>query len=75
MSAAYSYMIAEDEPLLARALAQQLSKHWPAARCAAIAVNGAEARSRLTMRSPRTWHFSTCACRNLMDWRLRGNCA
>jgi DNA-binding LytR/AlgR family response regulator len=43
MSAPYSYVIAEDEPLLARALAQQLSQHWPSARCAAIAVNGAEA--------------------------------
>jgi DNA-binding LytR/AlgR family response regulator len=43
MSAPYSYIIAEDEPLLARVLAQQLSEHWPSARCAAIAANGAEA--------------------------------
>jgi DNA-binding LytR/AlgR family response regulator len=43
MSASYSYIIAEDEPLLARALAQQLIEHWPSARCAAIAANGAEA--------------------------------
>ncbi|HEY0803349.1 MAG TPA: LytTR family DNA-binding domain-containing protein [Steroidobacteraceae bacterium] len=43
MSTPYSYIIAEDEPLLARALAQQLSQHWPSARCAAIAANGAEA--------------------------------
>ena len=43
MSTAYSYIIAEDEPLLARVLAQQLSEHWPSARCAGIAANGAEA--------------------------------
>ena len=43
MSTPYSYLIAEDEPLLARALAQQLSQHWPAAHCAGIAANGAEA--------------------------------
>jgi DNA-binding LytR/AlgR family response regulator len=43
MSTSYSYIIAEDEPLLARALAQQLAEHWPSARCAAIATNGAEA--------------------------------
>jgi DNA-binding LytR/AlgR family response regulator len=43
MNASYSYVIAEDEPLLARALSQQLSQHWPSARCVAIAVNGAEA--------------------------------
>ena len=43
MSTPYSYIIAEDEPLLARVLAQQLNEHWPAARCAAIAANGAEA--------------------------------
>ena len=41
--AVLSYIIAEDEPLLARVLAQQLNEHWPAARCAAIAANGAEA--------------------------------
>jgi DNA-binding LytR/AlgR family response regulator len=43
MSPTYSYIIAEDEPLLAQVLAQQLSEHWPSARCAAIAANGAEA--------------------------------
>jgi DNA-binding LytR/AlgR family response regulator len=43
MSTPYSYIIAEDEPLLARVLAQQLSERWPAARCAGIAANGAEA--------------------------------
>ena len=43
MSTPYSYIIAEDEPLLARVLAQQLNEHWPSARCAAIAANGAEA--------------------------------
>ena len=43
MSTPYSYIIAEDEPLLARALAKQLAEHWPSARCAAIAANGAEA--------------------------------
>ena len=43
MSSSYSYIIAEDEPLLARALAKQLAEHWPSARCAAIAANGAEA--------------------------------
>jgi DNA-binding LytR/AlgR family response regulator len=39
----YSYIIAEDEPLLARALAQQLAEHWPSARCSGLAANGAEA--------------------------------
>jgi DNA-binding LytR/AlgR family response regulator len=39
----HSYIIAEDEPLLARVLADQLSRHWPSARCAAIAANGKEA--------------------------------
>jgi DNA-binding LytR/AlgR family response regulator len=39
----HSYIIAEDEPLLARTLADQLATHWPAARCAAIAANGREA--------------------------------
>ena len=43
MSTPYSYIIAEDEPLLARLLAQQLSEHWPAARCVGVAANGAEA--------------------------------
>jgi DNA-binding LytR/AlgR family response regulator len=43
MSALYSYIIAEDEPLLARALAQQLAEHWPSARCVGIAANGLEA--------------------------------
>jgi DNA-binding LytR/AlgR family response regulator len=43
MSTPHSYIIAEDEPLLARVLAQQLSEHWPAARCAGLASNGAEA--------------------------------
>jgi DNA-binding LytR/AlgR family response regulator len=43
MSALYTYIIAEDEPLLARALAQQLTEHWPSARCAGIAANGVEA--------------------------------
>jgi DNA-binding LytR/AlgR family response regulator len=43
MSTSYSYIIAEDEPLLARALALQLNEHWPSARCAGLAANGAEA--------------------------------
>jgi DNA-binding LytR/AlgR family response regulator len=43
MSTPYSYIIAEDEPLLARALAQQLTEHWPSARCSGLATNGAEA--------------------------------
>jgi DNA-binding LytR/AlgR family response regulator len=43
MSPTYSYIIAEDEPLLARVLAQQLSEHWPSARCLGLAANGAEA--------------------------------
>jgi DNA-binding LytR/AlgR family response regulator len=43
MSATYSYIIAEDEPLLARVLAQQLIEHWPSARCSGLAANGAEA--------------------------------
>jgi DNA-binding LytR/AlgR family response regulator len=43
MSASYSYIIAEDEPLLARALAHQLTQHWPHASCVGIAANGAEA--------------------------------
>ena len=43
MSPPNSYIIAEDEPLLARLLAQQLSEHWPSARCLGLAANGAEA--------------------------------
>src|ERR1700735_1558846 len=43
MSTPYSYIIAEDEPLLARALARQLAEHWPSARCSGLAANGAEA--------------------------------
>ncbi|HTD75813.1 MAG TPA: LytTR family DNA-binding domain-containing protein [Steroidobacteraceae bacterium] len=43
MSPTYSYIIAEDEPLLARVLAQQLGEHWPSARCLGLAANGAEA--------------------------------
>jgi DNA-binding LytR/AlgR family response regulator len=43
MSTPYSYIIAEDEPLLARVLAQQLGEHWPSARCSGLAANGAEA--------------------------------
>ena len=43
MSTTYSYIIAEDEPLLARALAKQLAEHWPSARCSGLAANGAEA--------------------------------
>src|ERR1700691_1889903 len=43
MSTPYSYIIAEDEPLLARVLAQQLNEHWPSARLAGVASNGAEA--------------------------------
>jgi DNA-binding LytR/AlgR family response regulator len=43
MSTTPSYIIAEDEPLLARVLAQQLNEHWPAARCVGMAANGAEA--------------------------------
>jgi len=40
MSTPYSYIIAEDEPLLARLLAQQLNEHWPAARCVGLVSNG-----------------------------------
>ncbi|HEX3948921.1 MAG TPA: LytTR family DNA-binding domain-containing protein [Steroidobacteraceae bacterium] len=43
MSPTYSYIIAEDEPLLARVLAQQLTEHWPSAHCSGLAANGAEA--------------------------------
>jgi DNA-binding LytR/AlgR family response regulator len=43
MSTPYSYIIAEDEPLLARALARQLAEHWPSARCSGLAANGSEA--------------------------------
>jgi DNA-binding LytR/AlgR family response regulator len=43
MSTAYSFIVAEDEPLLARALVKQLSEHWPQAQCAGIANNGEEA--------------------------------
>ena len=39
----YGYIIAEDEPLLARALALQLTEHWPSARCLGVAANGVEA--------------------------------
>jgi DNA-binding LytR/AlgR family response regulator len=52
MSSPHSYVIAEDEPLLARALAQQLSQHWPSARCSGIATNGAEALELVDELSP-----------------------
>jgi DNA-binding LytR/AlgR family response regulator len=52
MSVAYSYVIAEDEPLLARALAAQLAEHWPDARCAAMAANGEEALVAVDRHSP-----------------------
>jgi DNA-binding LytR/AlgR family response regulator len=48
----HSYIIAEDEPLLARTLAEQLSAHWPSARCAAIAANGNEALKMAEEHSP-----------------------
>lgn len=41
--AAPRYLIAEDEPLLADALARQLARVWPEAECARIANNGNEA--------------------------------
>lgn len=37
------YLIAEDEPLLARALAAHLAELWPEAECAGFAANGDEA--------------------------------
>lgn len=52
MSAPYSYIIAEDEPLLARALAKQLGDHWPSALCAAIAANGVDALKLAQQYSP-----------------------
>ena len=36
------YLIAEDEPLLARALAAHLTEHWNEAECAGFATNGDE---------------------------------
>ena len=52
MKEQHSYIIAEDEPLLARTLADQLSTHWPSARCAAIAANGHEALKLADDHSP-----------------------
>jgi DNA-binding LytR/AlgR family response regulator len=43
MNGSPSYLIAEDEPLLAQALVRMLAEHWPEARLAAQAANGAEA--------------------------------
>jgi len=48
----YTYLLAEDEPLLARKLAESLSKHWPDARCVAITANGAEALNRWRTHRP-----------------------
>jgi DNA-binding LytR/AlgR family response regulator len=52
MSARYSYIVAEDEPLLSQALVAQLAQHWPDARCAAIAANGEEALAAVGKHSP-----------------------
>jgi DNA-binding LytR/AlgR family response regulator len=52
MSPPYSYIIAEDEPLLARLLAQQLGEHWPTARCLGLASNGADALKLADAYSP-----------------------
>jgi DNA-binding LytR/AlgR family response regulator len=52
MSTPHSYIIAEDEPLLARVLAQQLNEHWPVARCVGMAANGAEALKLADQFSP-----------------------
>jgi DNA-binding LytR/AlgR family response regulator len=47
-----SYIIAEDEPLLARTLADQLATHWPGARCLGLAANGNEALKLAEQFSP-----------------------
>lgn len=52
MSERYSYIIAEDEPLLAQALAAQLAEHWPSALCTAVAANGQEALAAVDQHSP-----------------------
>jgi DNA-binding LytR/AlgR family response regulator len=48
----YSYIIAEDEPLLSQALAAQIAGQWPDARCVAIVANGIEALAAAEKSSP-----------------------
>jgi DNA-binding LytR/AlgR family response regulator len=52
MTQGHSYIIAEDEPLLAQALSALLAQHWPDARCLAIAANGEEAIAAVAEYSP-----------------------
>lgn len=46
------YLIAEDEPLLARALAAHLAEHWSEAECAGFAANGDEALAMVESLEP-----------------------
>jgi DNA-binding LytR/AlgR family response regulator len=52
MNQGHSYIIAEDEPLLAQALSALLAQHWPDARCLAMATNGEEAIAAVAEYSP-----------------------
>jgi len=46
------YLIAEDEPLLARALAAHLAELWAEAECAGFAANGDEALTQIDQLQP-----------------------
>ena len=46
------YLIAEDEPLLARVLATHLAEYWPEAECAGLAANGDEALALVERLAP-----------------------
>ena len=52
MTRPHRYLIAEDEPLLARALEHQLSTCWPEAVCSGIAEHGDEALRRIEASRP-----------------------
>jgi DNA-binding LytR/AlgR family response regulator len=52
MTASESYVIAEDEPVLAQALARQLATLWPTAQCHGVAANGVEALQLIQERRP-----------------------
>ncbi|WP_417069533.1 LytR/AlgR family response regulator transcription factor [Niveibacterium terrae] len=49
---AVHYLIAEDEPLLARALAAHLAELWAEAQCVGVAANGAEALTLIDRLQP-----------------------
>lgn len=52
MTASPSYLIAEDEPLLAQALARMLAEQWPEAHMVAQVANGAEAIQAFNSKRP-----------------------